>query len=103
MYNDLIKNYEDNKDVTYDGSRLSIDGQEVKEYTFKYNYYWMMGDNRHNSSDSRFWGFVPETHILGKPLLVLFSIQYKGELQPDFQRQNSFYKLRWDRLFKTIN
>lgn len=103
MYYDLIRKYEDNDEASSDGTRLMVDGKEVKEYTFKYNYYWMMGDNRHNSSDSRFWGFVPETHILGKPLLVLFSIQYKGELQNDLNRNNKFVKIRWNRLFKGIN
>ena len=65
----------------------------------------MMGDNRHNSADSRDWGFVPESHILGKPLMVLFSIQYKGVLIPSGlgERQNKFYKLRLNRLFKSIN
>ena len=57
---------------------LFKNGVKIKNYTFKYDYYWMMGDNRHNSADSRDWGFVPESHILGKPLMVLFSIQYKG-------------------------
>lgn len=105
MYYTAIARYEDNEDVTFDGERIMIEGQPISEYTFKYNYYWMMGDNRHNSSDSRFWGFVPESHILGKPLLVLFSTQYKGMLQPyGKQRENKRYRfVRSERLFKTIN
>ena len=50
-------------------------GQEVTQYTFKQDYYWMMGDNRHKSEDSRFWGFVPADHIVGKPVFIWFSIE----------------------------
>lgn len=111
IYQMVIMRYEDHEDVSSDGSRIMIDGKAITEYTFKYNYYWMMGDNRHNSADSRYWGFVPESHILGKPLMVLFSTQYKGKLLPPLQaqaagaeRQNEMYRLvRTERLFKTIN
>jgi signal peptidase I len=71
----------------FNGSQFLIDGKPATTYTFQQNYYWMMGDNRHNSQDSRFWGFVPETHIVGKASLIWFS----WENGP-----------RWNRLFKAI-
>ena len=70
-----IRVYENNPDFEMRGKEFYLDGQPITEYTFKQDYYWMMGDNRHNSEDSRIWGFVPETHILGKPLFVWFSIK----------------------------
>jgi len=65
-----------------------INGQEATTYTFKMNYYWMMGDNRHRSQDSRFWGFVPEDHVVGEAWLIWMSWD-KG--------------IRWNRLFRTIH
>jgi len=105
LYKTVIMRFEDLEDVSSDGFSISVKGEKLDKYTFKYNYYWMMGDNRHNSADSREWGFVPESHILGKPLMVLFSIQYKGVLIPGAmgERKNSMYKIRLNRLFKTIN
>ena len=73
------------------GNTFMIDGKPATTYTFKYNYYWMMGDNRHNSQDSRFWGFVPETSIVGKASFIWFS-HNNGSLKP-----------RWERLFKGIH
>ena len=70
-----IRVYENNPDFTERGGKFYLGGQPITEYTFQQDYYWMMGDNRHNSEDSRIWGFVPETHILGKPLFVWFSIK----------------------------
>ncbi|NJC24585.1 signal peptidase I [Neolewinella antarctica] len=67
--------YEGNESFVRRGNKFFLDDQEITEYTFKLDYYWMMGDNRHNSEDSRVWGFVPETHVLGKPLFVWFSIK----------------------------
>ena len=67
---------------------IFINGKEATSYTFKMNYYWMMGDNRHKSQDSRYWGFVPEDHIVGEAWLIWMS----WEGGP-----------RWNRLFKTIH
>ena len=82
---------------TYEGNRLErradgiyINGQRTDRYTFKYDYYWMMGDNRHNSADSRYWGFVPEDHIVGKPIFIWWS------KDPD-------RGVRWNRLFRFVD
>ncbi len=88
LYRRIIEQYEDNSlEVLPDGT-ITINGEPATEYTFRMNYYLMMGDNRHNSADSRFWGFVPEDHIVGKALFIAFS---KGE-----------NGIRWNRMFKKI-
>jgi signal peptidase I len=93
LYGATIKLYDHNTDVKIEGGKLIIAGQEVATYTFKQNYYFMMGDNRHNSLDSRFWGFVPEDHIVGKAFFIWLSID----------RDASFVnKIRWSRFFKLI-
>lgn len=74
VYWRVIEAYEDH-DIKQENGKILIDGQETDTYTFKYDYYFMMGDNRHNSEDSRIWGFVPETHVVGKPLFVFFSYE----------------------------
>ncbi len=85
LYERIINVYEGNE-LKINGNEIFINGRPTNEYTFKMNYYWMMGDNRHNSADSRAWGFVPEDHIVGKPLFVWLSIGKKG--------------IRWNRFFK---
>lgn len=92
-YGFAIQNYEGLDKVDISGNKLVVDGKELTDYTFKQDYYFMMGDNRHNSLDSRFWGFVPEDHIVGKPLLVLIS----------FDENKSFpSNIRWNKIFSFI-
>ncbi len=95
IYERPIAVYEGNKlEVNADGT-IKINGKATDSYTFKMDYYWMMGDNRHNSADSRYWGFVPEDHIVGKPIMIWFS-------------RNSDYGLfkggiRWNRMFRWVD
>lgn len=93
LYERLIRTYEGN-DLQVKDSTIYINGQVATEYTFKMNYYWMMGDNRHNSEDSRFWGYVPEDHIVGKPLFVWLSID---------KDKSGFNAIRWNRFFKWVD
>jgi signal peptidase I len=96
LYQKVFLEYEDNEDAKIENNQLFIDGKAVTEYTFKQNYYWMMGDNRHNSEDSRFWGFVPENYIVGKALFVWWSVD-------SFESwSNPFKKIRWSRIGKGI-
>lgn len=94
LYERVIKNYELNTLEKKDG-KIYINGELATSYTFKMNYYFMMGDNRHNSADSRYWGFVPEDHVVGKPVLVWLSLD-KGRSWGDG-------KIRWKRMFRVIN
>ena len=94
QYTRLIQVYEGNQLEERDG-KIFINGKATTEYTCKLDYYWMMGDNRHNSQDSRYWGFVPEDHIVGKAWFIWLSINYKAE---DF-----LHKIRWSRLFTSIH
>ena len=93
FYKAIISDYENN-DLKINGSEIRINGQIATSYTFGQNYYWMMGDNRHNSEDSRYWGFVPENHIVGKPVFIWLSIDPNGK---------GLNKIRWDRVFTTVS
>lgn len=93
LYGEMIKLHEENENVTLKRDELTIDGKKIATYTFKQDYYFMMGDNRHNSLDSRFWGFVPENHILGKPLFIWLSINSEADL---------LHKIRWHRMLNLI-
>ena len=92
LYKRIIENYEGNT-LENDGQTIKINGEIAKSYTFKQNYYWMMGDNRHRSEDSRYWGFVPEDHIVGKPVFIWMSWDTNGK---------GLGKIRWERLFTTV-
>lgn len=93
FYQRIIEIYEGNV-LAVDGDDIYINGELATDYTFQMNYYWMMGDNRHNSLDSRFWGFVPEDHIVGKALFIWMSWDKNGK---------GLGKIRWDRLFNGID
>jgi signal peptidase I len=93
FYERPIAVYEGNDLQVRDG-RIYINGKETTEYTFTMDYYWMQGDNRHNSLDSRFWGFVPEDHIVGKPILIWLSL--------DKDRGWFDGKIRWNRMFRMV-
>lgn len=92
MYKRIIGVYENNK-LEVSNGKIMINGKAVNEYTFKQNYYWAMGDNRHNSEDSRMWGFVPEDHIVGKPLFIWFSTK-EGSMSKG---------INWNRIFKSAS
>ena len=89
-YKKIITEYEHNT-LQVNGDEIRINGKPATSYTFKQNYYWMMGDNRHRSEDSRYWGYVPEDHIVGKPVFIWFSWDGINK------------KVRWDRLFTTVH
>ena len=91
VYERCIKNYEGNNLEKKNGQYF-INGKRATTYTFKMDYYWMMGDNRHNSADSRYWGFVPEDHIVGRPLFVWLSLNKDKSLLDGKIRFNRFFK-----------
>jgi signal peptidase I len=93
LYERLIRTYEENELKVVDG-KIYINGEETNEYAPKLDYYWMMGDNRHSSQDSRFWGFVPEDHIVGKAVFIWLSLD---------KDKKFLKKIRWNRLFKGIH
>ena len=93
LYKRIIQEYEHHQ-LTLKEDEIYIDNQKVETYTFAQDYYWMMGDNRHHSEDSRYWGFVPFDHIVGKPVFIWFSWNSEG---------NGLKKVRWERLFTTIH
>jgi len=92
LYERIISYYEKNDLQVKDG-QIMINGKVTDEYTFKMDYYWMMGDNRHSSLDSRFWGFVPEDHIVGKPKFIWLSLN---------KNKSFINRIRWKRMFKGV-
>lgn len=93
LYRRIIDVYENNN-LEVSGASIKINGSVTTSYTFKMNYYWMMGDNRHNSADSRYWGFVPEDHVVGKALFVWLSLDKDKGFPAN---------IRWKRLFKSVH
>ena len=93
LYTRIIEVYEHNT-FKIIGDKIYINGKEATQYTFKMDYYWMMGDNRHNSADARFWGFVPEDHIVGKAVFVWLSLDKNKSLLEG--------KIRWSKMFRII-
>lgn len=93
IYRAIIEKYEANK-LEVKGDKIYINDELTDSYTFKMNHYWMMGDNRHNSADSRYWGFIPEDHIAGKAIFVWLSL--------DKFKKWTEGKIRWRRMFKSI-
>ncbi|MDF0706327.1 signal peptidase I [Flagellimonas okinawensis] len=94
LYKKIIRDYEYN-DVKVTGNKVLINGEEADSYTFKQDYYWMMGDNRDHSEDSRTWGYVPADHIVGKPVFLWMSFD-------NFRQGISNWRIRWDRVFTTV-
>jgi len=94
LYKKIISDYEFNH-LEINGDIININGSPADTYTFKQDYYWMMGDNRHRSEDSRYWGFVPEDHIVGKPVFIWMSID-------GFMDGFRNWSIRWDRVFTTV-
>ena len=95
FYKKIISEYE-GKELIVTGNEIRIDGKVANSYTFEQDYYWMMGDNRHNSLDSRYWGFVPADHIVGKPIFIWMSIDGINDGIKN-------WSIRWDRLFTTVS
>ena len=92
LYKQIIVEYEKNKLEVKD-YQIFINGGLVSNYTFQQDYYWMMGDNRHNSEDSRYWGYVPFDHVVGKPVFCCFSWHRDGK---------GLSKVRWERLITSV-
>lgn len=94
FYGPVIERYEGNRNVQLTSESITIDGKPIRSYTFRQDYYFMMGDNRHNSEDSRYWGFVPADHVVGKAVFVWMSL--------DPAPADLWHKVRWNRLFRPI-
>ncbi|MHB0754088.1 signal peptidase I [Polaribacter sp. M15] len=96
FYEQIIKNYENN-DLMVNGDDIYINGEKVASYTFKQDYFYLIGDNRHNSLDGRYWGYVPFDHVLGKPVMIWFSWDANA---PSFGAK--LKSIRWNRMFTTV-
>ncbi len=94
IYYKIVAQYEHNQGISWQDGMIQQNGRPLTSYTIKQNYYFMMGDNRHNSEGSRFWGFVPEDHVVGKAVLVWFSLDPYADL---------LHKVRWERLFHLVS
>lgn len=94
IYERPIRVYEGNSLRVSEDGKIFINGKETTEYTFQMDYYWMQGDNRHNSADSRYWGFVPEDHIVGKPIFIWWSVD---------NDRSGIDHYRWQRLFRLVD
>jgi len=101
IYKEIIERYENNPEFRVSQGKFYIGDKEITEYTFKMNYYFMMGDNRHRSADSRYWGFVPEDHVVGKALFIWMSIEQDGTYSG--RHKSLFSRIRWSRLFNRIH
>jgi len=95
LYKKIIREYEGNT-VSVSGNQVMLNGRVADSYTFKQDYYWMMGDNRDHSEDSRAWGYVPENHIVGTPIFIWLSVD-------NFNQGILNWRPRWDRIFTTVN
>jgi signal peptidase I len=95
FYERIIKVYEGNDLKVENDGTILINGQKASKYTFKMDYYWMMGDNRQNSADSRFWGYVPEDHIVGRPVFIWLSLDKD-------KHWGQKGKIRWNRMFRAV-
>jgi signal peptidase I len=95
LYKKIIREYEGNQ-LAVSGNQILINGKVADSYTFKQDYYWMMGDNRDHSEDSRAWGYVPENHIVGTPIFIWLSFD-------NFNEGITHWKPRWDRIFTTVH
>lgn len=95
LYKKIITEYEGNT-LSVSGNQIKVNGQVTDSYTFQQDYYWMMGDNRDHSEDSRAWGYVPENHIVGTPIFIWMSVD-------NFNEGIFNWKPRWDRIFTTVN
>ena len=94
LYKKIIRDYEGNT-IDVSGNQILVNGEVAETYTFKQDYYWMMGDNRDHSEDSRTWGYVPADHIVGKPVFIWLSFD-------NFNEGITNWKPRWDRIFTTV-